>query len=258
MAVSRTNVTPGGGNATLPRGVGINSGDAGRAVRGSVGPLRYRVGVISDDWLTDTRTSYDTVAQSYADQQRESLEGQTYLHAALALFAESVRGEGGGSVADVGCGPGHVTAHLHDAGLDAFGIDLSPVMVDVAKRDHPGLRFVAGSMTDLPLADAALGGLLAFWSLVHVPDDALPVVFAQFSRVLRPSAPLLLGFHAGDSSILKTEGYGGHPMKVHVHRRRPARMGALLREAGFEVEAHLLLGPDAERCGAVLFARRLP
>jgi SAM-dependent methyltransferase len=214
--------------------------------------------VISDDWLTDTRTSYDTVAQSYADQQRNSLDGQPYLHAALALFAESVRSRGGGSVADVGCGPGHVTAHLHAAGLDAFGIDLSPVMVDVAKREHPGLRFVTGSMTDLPVPDAALGGLLAFWSLVHVPDDALPVVFAQFSRVLKPGAPLLLGFHSGDGSILKTEGYGGHPMKVHVYRRQPARMGAALREAGFEVEAHLVLSPDANRPAAVLFARRLP
>ena len=55
---------------------------------------------------------------------------------------------GGGPVADVGCGPGHVTAHLRDSGLDAFGIDLSPVMIDVARREHPGLRFEVGSMTD--------------------------------------------------------------------------------------------------------------
>lgn len=80
----------------------------------------------ADHWSADTRTSYDTVAVSYADHLREALAEAPYLRAALALFADSVRASGGGPVADVGCGPGHVTAHLHGLGADAFGIDLSP------------------------------------------------------------------------------------------------------------------------------------
>ncbi|MCX4679471.1 methyltransferase domain-containing protein [Streptomyces sp. NBC_01433] len=209
-----------------------------------------------DGWLADTRISYDTVAVSYADQLREALAGKPYLRAALALFAEMVHTAGGGPVADVGCGPGHVTAHLHESGVDAFGIDLSPVMIDVARRDHPDLRFEVGSMTDLPLADASVTGLLAFWSLIHVPDEAIPAVLAHFRRVMRPGGPLLLGFHLGDESRLKTQGYGDHPMKVHVHRRRPARMTAWLSDAGFTVEAQLLTDLDESFPGAVLFARR--
>lgn len=207
-------------------------------------------------WLADTRASYDTVAVSYADQIREALAGKPYLRAALALFADLVHAVGGGPVADVGCGPGHVTAHLHELGIDAFGIDLSPAMIDVARRDHPGLRFEVGSMTDLNLADASVAGLLAFWSLIHIPDDAVPAVFGHFRRALRPGGPLLLGFHAGDGSRLKTQGYGGHPMKVYVHRRQPAQVAAWLRDAGFTVEAQMLLGPDDSVPGAVLFARR--
>jgi SAM-dependent methyltransferase len=172
------------------------------------------------------------------------------------LFADMVHAVGGGPVADVGCGPGHVTAHLHELGIDAFGIDLSPAMIDVARRDHPGLRFEVGSMTDLNLADASVDGLLAFWSLIHIPDDAVPAVFGHFRRALRPGRPLLLGFHAGDGSRLKTQGYGGHPMKVYVHRRQPAQVAAWLRDAGFTVEAQMLLGPDDSVPGAVLFARR--
>jgi SAM-dependent methyltransferase len=210
----------------------------------------------TDGWLTDTRTSYDTVADSYAGQMREALDGKPYTRAALGLFAELVRAVGGGPVADVGCGPGHVTAHLHDSGLDAFGIDLSPVMIDVARREHPELWFEVGSMTDLPLADASVAGLVAFWSLIHVPDHALPGVLGHFRRVLRPGGPLLAGFHAGETSRLKTEGYGGHPMKVYVHRRQPAFVAAALRDAGFAVEAHMLLYPDGSLPGAVLFARR--
>jgi ubiquinone/menaquinone biosynthesis C-methylase UbiE len=70
-----------------------------------------------------------------------------------------VRAQGGGTVADVGCGPGRITAHLRQLGVDALGIDLSPAMIEVARRDHPGLRFEVGSMTDLALADASLAGL---------------------------------------------------------------------------------------------------
>ena len=208
-------------------------------------------------WLEDIRTSYDTVAVSYADQVRDALDGAPYLRSALALFADIVRGVGG-PVADVGCGPGHVTARLHELGTDAFGIDLSPAMIDVARRDHPGLRFEVGSMTDLPLADASVAGLVAFWSLIHIPDETVPLVFGQFRRVLRPGGLLLVGFHVGDGSRLKTEGYGGHPMKVYVHRRQPDRVGAWLREAEFTIEAQMVFDPGDSVPGAVLFARRQP
>ncbi|MGI5212552.1 class I SAM-dependent methyltransferase [Plantactinospora sp. CA-290183] len=210
----------------------------------------------ADGWLADTRASYDTVAVSYAEQTREALLGAPYLRAVLALFADLVHAAGGGPVADVGCGPGVVAAHLHRLGVDVFGIDLSPVMIDVARRDQPHLRFEVGSMTDLDLADASVAGLLAFWSLIHVPDDAVPAVLGHFRRALRPGGPLLLGFHVGDESRLKTQGYGGHPMKVVVHRRQPGQVAAWLRAAGFAVEAQMLIDPDGSLPGAVIFARR--
>jgi SAM-dependent methyltransferase len=211
-----------------------------------------------DGWQSETRTSYDTVAVSYADHVRDALGGEPYLRASLALFADQVRAAGGGPVADVGCGPGHVTAHLHELGIDAFGIDISPGMVDVARGDHPDLRFEVGSMTDLDLADGSVAGLLAFWSLIHVPDDAVPTALRHFWRALRPGGPLLLGFHVGDQSRLKTQGYGGHPMKVFVHRRQPGQVAAWLRDAGFTIEAQMLLDPDESLPGAILFARRRP
>jgi SAM-dependent methyltransferase len=88
----------------------------------------------ADGWLEDIRTSYDEVAASYANQMRDALDGTVYERAALALFASMVRDSGGGPVADLGCGPGHVTAHLQELGISAFGVDLSPAMIDVARR----------------------------------------------------------------------------------------------------------------------------
>ncbi len=210
----------------------------------------------ADGWLKDTRASYDTVAVSYADQVRDALAEHPYLRSVLALFADMVHAAGGGLVVDMGCGPGEVTAHLNELGVDAFGIDLSPVMIDVARQEHPGLRFEVGSMTDLDLADGSVAGLLAWQSLIHIPDDEVPTVFGHFHRALRPGGPLQLVFHVGNESRLKTEGYGGHPMKVHVHRRQPGQVAAWLRDAGFTVEAHMLLNPDENVPQAVLFARR--
>ena len=222
----------------------------GRAVldRATVSPM-------ADAWLSDTRSSYDTDATGYAEKVRGLLGERPYLRSSLALFAELVHGAGGGPVADVGCGPGYVTGYLHDAGVDVFGIDLSPEMIAIARRDYPDLRFEVGTMTDLDLADDSVVGIIAFWSVIHVPDHAIPGVFEQFRRVLRPQGLLLVGFHVGDETRHTSKGYTGHPINVDSYHRRPREMMGWLRDAGFRIEAELVIGPDDGVLGAVIFAR---
>ncbi len=210
---------------------------------------------MADSGLVDTRNSYDADADGYAEKVQGLLESRPYLRASLAIFADLVREAGGGAVADIGCGPGYVTRHLCDLGVDAFGIDLSPAMVELARRDHPDIRFEVGTMTDLDLADGSLTGVLAFWSVIHVPDHSVPGVFAEFRRVLRPAAPLLVGFHVGDEVDHTTEGYSGGAINVDSYRRPPAKVARWLRETGFTIEAQLLMDPDEEVPGANLFAR---
>lgn len=209
---------------------------------------------MSESWLSDTRASYDVDASRYAERVRGLLDDKPYLRASLGLFAQLVEDAGGGPVVDVGCGTGYATAHLHDLGVEMFGIDLSPAMVEIARRDHPGLRFEVGTMTDLDLADDSVAGLLAFWSVVHVPDHAVPGVFAEFRRVLRPAAPLLVGFHVGDEKEHTSEGYTGRSVSVDSYRRRPGKVAGWLREAGFTIEAELVMRPDEETPGAIIFA----
>jgi len=210
---------------------------------------------MADAWLSDTRSSYDTDASGYAEKVRGLLDENPYLRASLALFADLVRDAGGGPVADIGCGPGYVSGHLHEAGIDVFGIDLSPEMVAIARRDYPDVSFEVGTMTDLQLADDSVAGIIAFWSVIHVPDDAIPGVFEQFRRVLRPEAPLLVGFHVGDETRHRTEGYTGLPINVNSHRRRPSKVAGWLREAQFSIEAELVMRPDEDVPGAILVAR---
>lgn len=206
------------------------------------------------DWQADIRTSYDTVAASYADLLRDALHEQPVVLHVLALFADLVQRAGGGPVADVGCGTGRVTAHLRELGADAFGIDLSPGMIAVARKDYPGIPFEVGTMTALELGDASVAGALAWFSTVHSPDDEVRAAFGECRRVLRPGGVLLAGFHAGDRTVLKTEGYGGHPMKVYVHRRPVERIAGWLTDAGFRVEVSLLHQYTEDAAGGMVIA----
>jgi SAM-dependent methyltransferase len=210
---------------------------------------------MADAWLSDTRSSYDTDAPGYAEKVRGLLDDKPYLRASLTLFAELVHGAGGGPVADVGCGPGYVTGYLDDAGLQVFGIDLSPEMVALARRDYPALRFEVGTMTDLDLGDDSVAGIVAFWSVIHVPDHAVPGVFEEFRRVLRPEGLVLVGFHVGDDTQHTSEGYTGRPINVDSHHRPPGKVMGWLRDAGFTIEAELVMGPDEDVPGALIFAR---
>lgn len=209
---------------------------------------------MTDSWLDDTRDSYDTDADAYAEQVRGLLDTNPYLRGSLQMFADLVNDAGGGAVADVGCGPGYVTRHLHDLGLEAFGIDLSPGMIAVARRDHPDLRFEEGSMTDLDLADHSLAGVVAFWSVIHVPDEFVPAVFAEFRRTLRAGGPMLVGFHVGDEVGHTGVGYSGRSVNVDSYRRPTAKVARWLRDAGFTIDAELVMRPDEDVPGAILLA----
>jgi SAM-dependent methyltransferase len=197
---------------------------------------------VSDaSFLPATRDSYDLLAAEFADVVSTNLDDKPLDRALFAAFAELA---GTGPVADVGCGPGRVTVLLHRLGLDAFGIDLSPGMVALARRTYPHLRFEVGSMLALDLADASLGGLLAHYSIIHIPWERRPEVFAEFHRVLAPGGALMLGFQVGDDRGHRSEAFG-RPIRLDWYRQRPDEVAELLRVAGFEPWARIVREPDA-------------
>ncbi|MFE4690304.1 class I SAM-dependent methyltransferase [Streptomyces sp. NPDC056749] len=195
-------------------------------------------------YLTAVRESYDTVAAAYAERVKSPADLDPLSRGMLAAFAEVVRTAGLGPVGDLGCGPGKITAHLAEPGLSVLGIDLSPKMIALAGRARPDLDFAVGSMTATPLRDGALDGVLAYYSTHHTPPEVLPVVYAEFQRVLAPGGHLMLAGHVGEDEVLRpTQAYGGHPVSYESHLVPPERIAALLGGAGLEITARLLEEP---------------
>ncbi|TCC47761.1 class I SAM-dependent methyltransferase [Kribbella capetownensis] len=174
-------------------------------------------------------TSYNTAAAGYHQQLKDNLRENPYDRAALDLFAELV---GDGPVGDLGCGTGRITTYLASRGLDAFGIDLSAGMIEVARQEYPALRFEVGSLFGLDLKDDVLAGALAWYSLVHTPREDLPAVFAELHRVVRPGGYLLHAFKVGGGRHHLDSAYG-HDVDLDVYWYDPADIGALLADAGF-------------------------
>jgi len=202
--------------------------------------------------------SYDNVAERYFQTFQMTLDGEPLERGLLAAFAELVKTHGG-PVADLGCGPGHITAHLAALGLPAFGIDLSPAMIELARTAHPGLRFEVGSMDALDIADASVSGVLSRWSIVHTPPAEVPAILAEFGRVLSPGGHLLICFPSTDDAAQKTLSYD-HSVAT-AYQWWPDHLSALLRDAGLEEVGRLVERPkpDDKRqfLGISLLARRV-
>ena len=206
-------------------------------------------------YLRATADAYDAVAVRYADFVRDGLAPLPLDRAVLAAFAEFVQAAAAGPVAELGCGPGYVTAHLRDLGLDVFGVDLSPVMIELAREAYPDLRFEVGSMAALDLAEGELGGIASWYSVIHTPPEEMPGYFAEFQRVLAPGGHLLLAFFESEGEPVTAFDH-----KVAVAYRWPIdQLAESARAAGFVEVGRMLREPRAEeryRRGHLLMRRQ--
>lgn len=143
--------------------------------------------------MTDeVRRAYDSVARAYDREYGDELSSKPLDRALLEGFIELV---GTGPIADLGCGPGHVTRFLAEPNEDVIGIDLSPGMLEVARERGPAIRFAAGSMLRLPVVDGAWCGAIALFSIIHFAPDERATACREFARTVRSGGWLLVAFH---------------------------------------------------------------
>jgi SAM-dependent methyltransferase len=179
------------------------------------------------------QTSYDIVADEYVRRISDELQHKPLDRQLLDRFATSVRDIG--PVCDIGCGPGHVARYLHEQGVHVCGIDLSPAMVEQARRLSPDVEFLRGDMMALDVADGAYAGIVAFYSIIHIPRDDMARALAELRRVLHPGGVLLLAIHIGDETVHLDE-WWGQEVCLDLFFFGSDEMANYLRAAGFEIE----------------------
>jgi SAM-dependent methyltransferase len=164
----------------------------------------------------------------------------------LETLAELV---GGGRLADVGCGPGHVTRFLAGLQDDVIGVDDSPQMIVVAKDRAPELRFEVASMLDLPVASEAWAGAVAFYSVIHFDEGDRSKAWRELARVIRPDGWLLVAFHIDGpeqdiGSVNHLTEWFGHAVDLEGHFLDPSAVCSEIQREGFEVMARLERQPN--------------
>jgi len=207
--------------------------------------------------MLDLQSSYNRIAQAYVEHLFHELEHKPLDRALLNRFAEQVRGLG--PVCDMGCGPGHIAQYLHGRGVDVCGVDLSPGMVEQARRLNPAIPFTQGDMLSLNAADESWGGIVAFYSLIHLPRSTVVLALRELKRVLRSEGVLFLAFHIGQETLHRDELWG-EEVSLDFLLFQPDEMKDYLTSAGFEIEDVIERPPYAEveyqSSRAYIFARK--
>jgi SAM-dependent methyltransferase len=213
---------------------------------------------MSDNTIQSVRQSYDHLSDEYARHLFDELRNKPLDRQLLDRFASATAGRG--KVADMGCGPGQIARHLHDAGVEVFGLDLSPRMVEQARQLNPAISFQEGNLMALSLEDNSLVGIVAFYAIVNIPEESLPKVFQEIERVLQPGGLLLLAFHIGDE-VVPVKELWGRSIAMDFFLFQPSAIRQSLEAARLKVEEIIErepYAPDVEHQSrrAYFFARK--
>jgi ubiquinone/menaquinone biosynthesis C-methylase UbiE len=150
--------------------------------------------------------NYDRLADEYARHLFHELEHKPFDRQLLDRLASDLAGRG--ELCDMGCGPGQVARYLRDRGAEVSGLDLSLGMLEQARQLNPDIQFRQGDMLALDLPDGSFAGIAAFYAIVNIPPDSLPLALREMHRVLKLGGLLLLAFHVGEEIIRPPELWG--------------------------------------------------
>ena len=187
------------------------------------------------------RRAYDSVAQAYVGRFVDELTYKPLDRALLKAFVEQLP-LSNGLVADIGCGPGHVARYLRSLGSNVIGVDLSPVMVAMARDLDPAIEFQVGDMSSLSARDSEWDGIVAFYSIIHLEPADRRAAMTEFFRVLRHRGLLMISIHVG-SEVRHVDKLLGQAVSLDYRFMETAELGSELQAAGFEVLMTLVRSP---------------
>ena len=202
----------------------------------------------AEDHVATARNVFDKTARKYVQFVGTEISSATECpidRSLLAAFVELIKRQAIRQVADIGCGPGRVAALMAAQGLDVVGVDVSTVMLGIARTAHPHVEFEEGQLDALPIETGVLAGAVSWYSIIYTPPDRLAETFEELARVLMPGGVLLLGFQAEGEPEYRANAFGSH-LPLTSYRHGLDHVADRLEYVGFKISATVLRAPELE------------
>lgn len=194
--------------------------------------------------LKNVKDCYDLTAEEYTKNFYDELSHKPFDRLILRQFAAQNREKG--TIADLGCGCGHTTKFLREAGAkDLIGIDLSSEMIKNASRINGEINFKVGNILALAAKDEEFGAVLAFYAIVHFTEEEIEKAFSEVYRVLKPAGQFLFSFHVGTGQK-HLEEFLHQKVDVTFHFFEVDEILETLKKAGFRILDALVRYPYEE------------
>ncbi|MEJ7644728.1 MAG: methyltransferase domain-containing protein [Chryseolinea sp.] len=176
---------------------------------------------------------YDDTAESYAAERIDELSKKPLDRLLLKEFASINKDKG--ACVDFGCGPGQTTKFLYEHGVtDITGVDLSPGMIDTARRLFPKIKFNAGDLLKVSYPSNYFGSTLAFYAIVHFTYEQVKITFSEVNRVLKKGGQFLFSFHVGNETV-HYDKVGDVDVDIDLFFFQTQHLIKLLHETGFGI-----------------------
>jgi SAM-dependent methyltransferase len=191
-----------------------------------------------------TRRSYDGVARCYAARFKHELDDKPFDREFLDAVADAIPRRGW--CVDLGCGPSQIGAYLARRGLAILSVDVSREMLQHAFVLLPEGGRVQADMRVLPFADGSIAGIVAFYSLIHIPRTELMTTLVELHRVLARRGVMAVAVHAAlpgnradqpmpTTGVLHVEEMLSESVDLDFHFHPAESLGAALRSVGFNL-----------------------
>ncbi len=207
--------------------------------------------------LNKVENLYDTVAKEYAETFSNEHEKKPKDQEILKRFSHEIGDRR--PVWDFGCGPGQTTKYLKNLGIEISGLDLSEKILEQARTIHLGINFRKGNILELEFDGDSIGGVVAFYAMVHFTEEQVEIAFREVFRVLQQSGLFLFTYHIGEEAI-HIEEFLGKKVDIDFMFYTTDFISSCLKDSGFGkieiIEREPYPGVEYESRRAYVFATK--
>jgi SAM-dependent methyltransferase len=183
-----------------------------------------------DDPSEFVAAGYDLASERYTEAAKAGNEVRDRYTRAIVE-----RVEAGSDVLDLGCGAGQPTTEILAEHFRVTGVEVSGSQIARARETIPGARFIQGDMCQVEHPESSFDGVVAFYSVIHVPRQRQQALLDSIYQWLRPNGLFIASMASTGSERWVEEDFFGAPMYWSSFDADTNEQ--MIRDAGFEIES---------------------